>query len=46
MENLRHKKNTKRSSDTTKSVKQNRCGMIRLNVHNFLYTNEKSLLGG
>ena len=30
---------------TTKSVLQKSCGMIRLTVPNFLYTNEKSLVG-
>ena len=31
--------------DTTKSVWQKSCEMIRLNVQNFLYTNDKLLIG-
>ena len=30
--------------DTAKSIKQKRCGIIRLNVPNFLYISEKSLI--
>ena len=30
--------------DTAKSMKQKRCGIIRLNVQNFLYISEKSLI--